>query len=110
MDRVNEPRVVQYKASKCNSILQRFFASSPFLPRTTELLSKMVLSSKLFSSVLLAVTYASMSAALVAKDVPNHSTHRTRHISRDLKLETYHPPTTYEVRSAITILRISILR
>lgn len=64
----------------------------------------MVLSSKLLSSVLLAVTYASMSTAFVANDVPNHSTHRTRHISRELKLETFHPATTYEVRNTFSTL------
>lgn len=57
----------------------------------------MVWSNKFLSSVLLAVIYASLSSALISRDVPPHSTHRTRHINRELKLETYHPTTTYEV-------------
>lgn len=57
-----------------------------------------MVTSKFLSSVILAVAYASVSNGLVQdRDVPNHSTHRTRHISRDLKLETYHPESTYEV-------------
>lgn len=56
-----------------------------------------MVSSKFLSSVILAIAYASMSSALVQHDVPAHSTRRVRHISRDLKLETYHPESTYEV-------------
>ncbi|KAF5312513.1 hypothetical protein D9619_002331 [Psilocybe cf. subviscida] len=56
-----------------------------------------MVTSKFLSSVILAVAYASVSNGLVQdRAVPNHSTHRTRHISRDLKLEAYHPESTYE--------------
>lgn len=63
-----------------------------------------MVSSKFLSSVILAIAYASVSNAFVKeREVPNHSTHRTRHISRELKLEAYHPESTYEVISlAIT--------
>ena len=56
----------------------------------------MVATNKFLSSVLLAIAYASFASAFQARDLPKH-THRVRHISRELKLETFHPESTYEV-------------
>lgn len=64
----------------------------------------MVASKRFLTSVLIAVTYSSVASAFQAKeDAFSHSTHRVRHISRELSLETYHPESSYEVRNAISI-------
>ena len=57
----------------------------------------MVAFNKFFSSVLLAVLYASFSNAVPSASDAKHSTHRVRHIGRGLKVETFHPASTYEV-------------
>lgn len=58
----------------------------------------MVSFNKFFTSVFLAVVYAS-STAFAAPWEPSakYATHRVREVSSDLKLETYHPESTYEV-------------
>lgn len=52
---------------------------------------------KFFASVYLAVVYASLTSAVPSPLSADHSTHRVRHISRDLKIESYHPPSSFEV-------------
>ncbi|KAF9555076.1 hypothetical protein CPC08DRAFT_147139 [Agrocybe pediades] len=55
-------------------------------------------SKKFLSAVLLAIVYASATSAFQAKEAEySHSTHRVRHISRELKIEAYHPESSYEV-------------
>ncbi|KAH9481998.1 Extracellular metalloproteinase MEP [Psilocybe cubensis] len=57
----------------------------------------MVASKRFLTSVLIAVTYSSVASAFQAKeDAFSHSTHRVRHISRELTVETYHPESSYE--------------
>lgn len=51
-----------------------------------------------FTSVLLAVLYASFTDAAPWPVASKHGTHHARHITRDLKIDTYHPETTYKVR------------
>ncbi|KAJ3512215.1 hypothetical protein NLJ89_g3645 [Agrocybe chaxingu] len=54
---------------------------------------------KVLSSVLLAIAYSSVASAFQERSVVDdlkHSTHRVRHIGRDLKLEVFHPESTYE--------------
>jgi extracellular elastinolytic metalloproteinase len=53
----------------------------------------MVVLNKFFSSVVLAVIYASSVMAFSAK----HMSHRRRALPNGLTLETYSPPRTYEV-------------
>ncbi|TCD65526.1 hypothetical protein EIP91_002534 [Steccherinum ochraceum] len=52
--------------------------------------------SKFFNSVLLAVLYASAASASPLAPGAKHSTHRVREISSDLKLETFHPESSYQ--------------
>lgn len=57
-----------------------------------------MISKKFVSSVLLAVAYASLTSAFInSEGGSTHATHRTRHISREFKVEAYHPPSTFEV-------------
>ncbi|KAJ6626700.1 Fungalysin metallopeptidase-domain-containing protein [Mycena sp. CBHHK59/15] len=56
----------------------------------------MVAFNKFFTSVLLAVLYASSSLAAPSPIGSKHATHRTREIARGVKLEIYHPASTYE--------------
>jgi len=52
---------------------------------------------KFLSTVLLAVIYASATAALQQpRTSAKHTTHRIHHISRELKLKMYHPESTFE--------------
>ncbi|KAI1785077.1 Fungalysin metallopeptidase-domain-containing protein [Ganoderma leucocontextum] len=51
---------------------------------------------KVFASVFLAVLCASTSAAVPFPASSKYATHRTREISRDFKLESYHPQSSYE--------------
>ena len=53
---------------------------------------------KVFASVFLAVLCASSVSAVPYPANSKFATHRTREISRDFKLETYHPESSYEVR------------
>ncbi|KII83791.1 hypothetical protein PLICRDRAFT_58243 [Plicaturopsis crispa FD-325 SS-3] len=55
---------------------------------------------KFFASVFLAVVYASTTLAAPWPVSSKHATHRTRHISRDLQIETFHPESTYETFGA----------
>ncbi|TFK49223.1 hypothetical protein OE88DRAFT_1713503 [Heliocybe sulcata] len=55
---------------------------------------------KLLASVLLAVTFASGTLAAPWDASAKYATHRVREISRDLKLETYHPESSYETYGA----------
>ncbi|KAJ3504677.1 hypothetical protein NLJ89_g7813 [Agrocybe chaxingu] len=59
----------------------------------------MVAFNKVLSSVLLAIVYSSIASAVQersASESLKHSTHRVRHISRELTLEVYHPESTFE--------------
>jgi extracellular elastinolytic metalloproteinase len=57
---------------------------------------------KFFASVLLAVVCASSALAAPWSADVKHATHRLRIVGRELKLDTYHPPTNvYEVRRAL---------
>jgi hypothetical protein len=58
----------------------------------------MKFSSKFLSAVYLAVVCASGAVAAPWAQDAKHATHRVREISPTLKLETYHPESTYEVR------------
>ncbi len=55
--------------------------------------------SKLLSSVLIALLYASTTTATPWPSISKHTTHRTRTVGPDgsLKLETFHPESTFEV-------------
>ncbi|KAL4256193.1 hypothetical protein AB1N83_011851 [Pleurotus pulmonarius] len=50
---------------------------------------------KFFTAVFLAVTYASVSQAVLFDQDVKHATHRTREIGQSLKVEVFHPPTSY---------------
>lgn len=63
----------------------------------------MVFSHKVFTSVLLAVLFASSSFAAPWPSTSKHATHRVRDISSDLKLETFHPASTFEVRARLLV-------
>ena len=54
---------------------------------------------KVFASVFLAVLCASTATAVPYPVSSKYATHRTREISRDFKIEAYHPESSYEVRS-----------
>ncbi|KAJ7464297.1 Fungalysin metallopeptidase-domain-containing protein [Mycena galericulata] len=56
----------------------------------------MVAFNKFFTSVLLAIVYASSSLAATVPINSKHSTHRVRSIVNDVKIEVYHPASTYE--------------
>ncbi|KAJ7676842.1 Fungalysin metallopeptidase-domain-containing protein [Mycena polygramma] len=61
----------------------------------------MVAFNKFFTSVFLAIVYASSSTlALTVPTNSKHATHRVRSIANDVKLETYHPVSTYETFGA----------
>ena len=62
---------------------------------------------KSFTSVYLAVAYASLTSVVPSPLSPDPSTHRVRHISRDLKIESYHPPSSFEVRSSFPLRTIT---
>ncbi len=55
--------------------------------------------SKLLYSVLIALLYASTTTATPLLSTSKHGTHRTRTLGADgsLKLETFHPESTFEV-------------
>ncbi|KAF9020455.1 hypothetical protein BDZ89DRAFT_958355 [Hymenopellis radicata] len=56
----------------------------------------MVAFNNVLSSVLLVIVYASSSIAAPWPTDSKHTTHRVRHISRQLKLNTYHPRSTFK--------------
>jgi extracellular elastinolytic metalloproteinase len=56
----------------------------------------MVVLNKLFSSVLLAILYATYGNAAPWPVSSKHATHRTRIVGRGLKLETFNPETKYQ--------------
>ena len=56
---------------------------------------------KVFASVFLAVLCASTASAVPYPANSKFATHRTREISRDFKIEAYHPESSYEVRFLI---------
>ena len=67
---------------------------------------------KVFASVYLAVLCATAATAAPYPITSKYATHRTREISPSFKLETYHPASTYEVRTAPSsshILRLSLI-
>ncbi|KAJ8502662.1 hypothetical protein ONZ45_g11542 [Pleurotus djamor] len=55
----------------------------------------MVAFNKFFTTVFLAVSYASLAQAVPFDTDVKHATHRVREIRRGLTVETYHPPTEY---------------
>ncbi|KAH9930441.1 Fungalysin metallopeptidase-domain-containing protein [Epithele typhae] len=55
---------------------------------------------KVFASVFLAVLCAGSASAVPFPASSKFATHRTREISRDFKLETYHPESSYETFGA----------
>jgi extracellular elastinolytic metalloproteinase len=58
----------------------------------------MVAFNKFFTSVFLAIVYASSAAlALTVPINSKHATHAIRTIANDAKIEVYHPASTYEV-------------
>jgi extracellular elastinolytic metalloproteinase len=60
----------------------------------------MVAFNKFFSSVFLAVCYASTASAIPFSPSAKFTTHHTREISPSLKIETYHPESSYETFGA----------
>jgi len=59
----------------------------------------MVSFNKFFVSVFLAVVYASSSLALVTPIHSRHATHgAVRNFGRGIKIEPFHPASTYQVR------------
>ncbi|KAJ7194480.1 Fungalysin metallopeptidase-domain-containing protein [Mycena haematopus] len=56
----------------------------------------MVAFNKFFTSVFLAIVYASSSAALTVPIDSKHTTHRVRSISNNVEIEVYHPESTYQ--------------
>jgi len=60
----------------------------------------MVSYNKFFNSVFLAVAYVSTVSAVPFPLDSKHVTHRVRHISRDLQIETFHPTSTFETFGA----------
>lgn len=57
-----------------------------------------MLSLHFFAFALLAVSNLDASVAVLWTDASKLGTHRTRHLRRGVKLEVYHPASTYEVR------------
>ncbi|KAH8101640.1 Fungalysin metallopeptidase-domain-containing protein [Cristinia sonorae] len=51
---------------------------------------------KFGSSIILAVLYAALARGTPMPFAAKHATHHVREISSDLKLESYHPPTSYQ--------------
>ena len=70
--------------------------STPALALATFALHKMQFN-KFFNSVLLAVLCASAATASPLAPGAKHATHRVREVSPDLKLETFHPESSYQV-------------
>ena len=58
---------------------------------------------KVFASVFLAVLCASSATAVPFPASSKYATHRTREISREFKLEAYHPQSSYEVRPKVCV-------
>ncbi|KAJ7097447.1 Fungalysin metallopeptidase-domain-containing protein [Mycena epipterygia] len=56
----------------------------------------MVAFNKFFTSVFLAIVYASSSLGATVPINSKHATHRVRSIANDAKIEVYHPESTYE--------------
>ncbi|KAF5380174.1 hypothetical protein D9615_006215 [Tricholomella constricta] len=56
----------------------------------------MVSFNKFFTSVLLAIAYASATSAFAVPADSKHATHRTRLVGRGLKVEAFHPSSSYE--------------
>ncbi|GLB39380.1 putative fungalysin metallopeptidase (M36) [Lyophyllum shimeji] len=56
----------------------------------------MVAFNKFFTSVFLAIAYASTTSAFAIPSEAKHATHRTRHVGRGLKVEAFHPASSYE--------------
>ncbi len=63
----------------------------------------MVSFNKFFSSVFLAVVYASSVGAVPLTSSAKHATHRTRSLANNLEIEVFNPPSTYEVRKLATV-------
>jgi extracellular elastinolytic metalloproteinase len=61
----------------------------------------MVAFNKFFASVFLAIVYASSGLAVPWPASSKHATHRVRTVARGLKLNTFHPASTFEVSSFV---------
>lgn len=66
---------------------------------------------KFLSAIYLSVVFAPSIGASPTSDslYRRHATHRTRNIKGDLHLETYHPPTTYEVSGLIYFIYVVLM-
>ncbi|KAF8072209.1 Fungalysin metallopeptidase-domain-containing protein [Lyophyllum atratum] len=51
---------------------------------------------KFFTSIFLATAYVSTTSAFAVPSESKHATHRTRHVGRGLKMETFHPASSYQ--------------
>ncbi|KAF8056609.1 Fungalysin metallopeptidase-domain-containing protein [Lyophyllum atratum] len=60
----------------------------------------MVAFNKFFTSVFLAIAYASVSSAFAIPSESKHATHSTRIVGRGLKVEAFHPSSSYETFGA----------
>ncbi|KAJ8517459.1 hypothetical protein ONZ45_g5342 [Pleurotus djamor] len=60
----------------------------------------MVSFNKFFKTVLLAVVYASATGATPFPSNAKHATHRVREVAQGLKIETFHPASTFETFGA----------
>lgn len=70
----------------------------------------MVSFNKFFSSVFLAIVYASIVRATPQTfAAAEHETRRSRHVGRGLSLESFHPPTTYKVSPYPSFPRIDVV-
>lgn len=79
-------------------LVPRFSTFSLASCRSTSPLSFiMVAFNKFFTSVFLAIVYASSSLAAPSPIDSKHMTHRTREIAGGITLETFHPASNYEV-------------
>jgi len=57
----------------------------------------MVSFNKFFTAVFLAIAYASSANGVPSPNSAKATTHRTRSLANDAQLETFNPPSTFEV-------------
>lgn len=69
----------------------------------------MVSFNKFFSSVFLAVVYASTVGSVPLTSSAKHATHRTRSLANNLEIEVFNPPSTFEVTKSATVSRNTML-
>ena len=56
---------------------------------------------KFFTTVFLAVAYASSASGVPSPNSAKAAMHRTRSIANDVHFETFNPPSTFEVSSSL---------